>query len=60
MHRVTFDPRGRYVADRPVTRNSVLNDAVSRVISRCRAQALPPQAAQVNQTTQATFVFRAN
>ncbi|MGB3543139.1 hypothetical protein [Rubrivirga sp.] len=59
-HRVTFDPRGRYVADRPVTRNGVLNDAVRRVISRCRAQPLPPQARQVNQTTVASFRFTAN
>ena len=59
-HRVTFDPRGRYVADRPVTRNAALNDSVRRVISRCRAQPLPPQATQVNQTTVATFRFVAN
>lgn len=59
-HRVTFAPNGRYVADRPVTRNSVLNDAVRSVISRCRAQPLPREAAQVNQTTVATFRFVAN
>ena len=59
VHRITFAPNGRYVADRPVTRNAVLNDAVSRVVSRCRAEPLPPGATQVNQTTRATFRFTA-
>ena len=60
VHRVTFAPNGRYVVDRPQTRNAPLNQAVSAVISRCRAEPLPPNALQVNQTTQATFRFRAN
>lgn len=60
VHRVTFAPNGRYVADRPSTRNAPLNQAVSQVVSRCRAQPLPSNALQVNQTTEATFVFRAN
>lgn len=60
VHRITFAPNGRYVADIPITRNSVLNDAVRRVISRCRAQRLPAEAAQLNQTTRATFRFIAN
>ena len=59
VHRITFAPNGRYVADRPVTRNGPLNDAVQRVISRCRAEPLPSGATQVNQTTQATFRFTA-
>ena len=60
IHRVTFAPNGRYVADRPVTRNGPLNAAVESVIRNCRAQPLPRNAAQVNQTAQATFRFRAN
>ncbi len=60
VHRVTFAPNGQYLADRPVTRVGALNSAVSQVISRCRAQPLPSNALQVPQTTQATFVFRAN
>ncbi|WP_412063155.1 hypothetical protein [Rubrivirga sp. IMCC45206] len=59
-YRVTFAPNGRYVADRPVTRNGALDASVRSVISRCRAEALPSNALQVNQTTQATFRFRAN
>ena len=60
VHRVTFAPNGQYLADRPVTRIAALNQAVGQVIARCRAQPLPSNALQVPQTTQATFVFRAN
>lgn len=59
VHRVTFAPNGRYVADRPVTRNGPLNQAVSQVVSGCRAQPLPSNALQVNQSTNVTFRFRA-
>ncbi|WP_420457315.1 hypothetical protein [Rubrivirga sp.] len=59
VHRVTFAPNGRYVADRPVTRNAALNGAVRQVVSGCRAQPLPSNALQVNQTTNVTFRFRA-
>lgn len=60
VHSVTFAPNGRYVVDRPKTRNAPLNQAVSSVISRCRAEPLPPNALQVNQTADATFRFVAN
>ena len=59
-HRITFAPNGRYVADRPVTRNGPLNAAVKAVIRGCRAQPLPRNAVQVNDAVEATFNFSAN
>lgn len=59
-HRITFAPNGRYVADRPVTRNAALNSAVESVIRGCRAQPLPRNAVQVNDAVEATFRFRSN
>lgn len=60
VYRVTFAPSGRLVASSPVNRNAVLHESVQSVISRCRAEPLPPNARQVNQSTRATFSFRAN
>jgi outer membrane biosynthesis protein TonB len=60
VYRVTFAPSGRYVASSPVSRSADFERAVRGVISRCRAEPLPPNARQVNQTTRATFAFRAN
>ena len=42
-----------------MTRNAALNDAVRGVIARCRAQPLPPNASQVNQSVDVTFRFTA-
>lgn len=60
VYRVTFAPSGRYVASSPVSRNADFERSVRDVISRCRAEPLPDNARQVNQTTRATFSFRAN
>ncbi len=60
QYRVTFAPGGRLVASSPVNRNAALHESVQRVISRCRAEPLPPNARQVNQSTRATFNFSAN
>ena len=57
---VTFAPNGRYVTSRPRSRNATFTSAVQRVISGCRAQPLPPNATQTNQSTVATFNFRAS
>ena len=57
---VTFAPSGRYVTSRPRSRNATFTSAVERVISGCRAQPLPPNASQTNQSTVATFNFRAS
>ena len=54
---VQFAPNGRYMNARPVSRNAPLEEAVRRVISSCRADALPSQADQVPQSTRATFNF---
>ncbi len=59
-HRITFAPNGRYVADRPVTRNAALNAAVESVVRGCRAQPLPRNAVQINDAVEATFRFSAN
>ena len=60
VYRLTFAPNGRYVASSPVSRNADFERAVRDVISRCRAEPLPGNARQVNQSTRATFSFRAN
>lgn len=60
QYRVTFAPSGRLVASSPVNRNAALHESVQQVISRCRAEPLPSNARQVNQSTRATFTFRAN
>lgn len=56
---VTFRPNGSYVTARASGGNPELVRAVQRVVSGCRAQPLPREARQVNQSTSATFVFRA-
>ncbi len=60
VYSVQFAPNGRYLSGRPRSRNALLEAAVGRVISGCRADALPSRAAQVPQTTTATFRFSAN
>lgn len=60
VYRVTFAPNGRLKASSPVNRNADLHAAVMSVINRCRAEPLPQRARQVDQSTRATFRFRAN
>lgn len=60
VYRVTFAPNGRLKASSPVNRNADLHAAVTSVINRCRAEPLPSNARQVDQSTRATFNFRAN
>ena len=60
VYRVTFAPNGRFVTSSPVNRNAALHSSVRSVINRCRAEPLPSNARQVNQTTRATFRFSAN
>ncbi|HEX8386003.1 MAG TPA: hypothetical protein VF576_07460, partial [Rubricoccaceae bacterium] len=55
---VTFRPDGGYVSATG-RGDATLVRAARAVVSRCRAQRLPANARQVNQSTQATFAFRA-
>ncbi|MEL6616205.1 MAG: hypothetical protein AAFQ43_10730 [Bacteroidota bacterium] len=59
-YNVTFAPSGAYVSARPVRRNAQLDGIVRQVLPSCRAQRLPSNASQVNQTTRVTFTFRGN
>lgn len=54
---VQFSPNGRYVSGRPRSRNGSLESAVGRVLSGCRAEPLPSNADQIQQSTTATFNF---
>ena len=57
QYALTFAPDGRYISGRPRSRNATFQNAVEAVLRTCRAAPLPPQAAQVPQTTTATFRF---
>ena len=57
QYTLTFAPDGRYVSGRPRSRNATFQNAVEAILRTCRAAPLPPQAAQVPQTTTATFRF---
>ena len=56
---VTFAPNGRYVSSRAVRRagNTQVNSAAGNAVSSCRAEPLPEDADQVNQTGSVTFTF---
>jgi hypothetical protein len=56
---VTFAPDGKFVTASGRGGNPDLVRAARAVVSRCRAEPLPSDARQANQSAQATFVFRA-
>ena len=61
VYAITFRPNGSYAAARVSgSRNAALQSQVEGLLSRCRAEPLPSNALQVNQTTNATFRFSAN
>ena len=55
---LTFAPNGRYVSARPTRRNAALEAHVRRYLSGCRADPLPPNAAQRNDRVSAGFTVR--
>ena len=59
VYRITFAPDGAFVSAETEQAGGPLDRSVRAVIGRCRAEPLPTAAVQINQTTEATFRFRA-
>ena len=57
QYTITFSPDGGFVSAEPHRSDPVLERAVARLITECRAEPLPPEAPQVDQATIVTFRF---